>query len=162
MRLVLRSPVVVIICALICLAAKAQAIDITASGAWALTIGAGDLTPGAGSDLTSTYESAVDEVLITISNTAAVDDNWRVDVMRTDGTWHGDFALYVQRTGSGTGSGSISGGLAYQEVGTTDAAFYSGAGDRTGVPIQLKLTGVSVQVPPNIYSTTVMYTVVDT
>ncbi len=136
--------------------------DITATGNWSETIDASDLSAGAGTDLTSTYESAASQTLITISNTGGSSDTWRVDVRRADTTWHGDFTLSVQRTGSGTGGGPISGGTSYQAVGTSDASFFSGGGDKTDVPVQLKLDGMSVQVPINTYSTTVTFTVVDT
>ncbi len=136
--------------------------DITATGNWSETIDASDLIGGAGSDLTSTYESASAQTSITITNTQNNVDDWRVDVRRADTTWHGNFTLSVQRTGDGTGGGSISGGVSYQAVGTTDASFFSGAGDRTGITVQLKLDGMSVQVPINTYSTTVTFTVVDT
>jgi hypothetical protein len=71
-------------------------------------------------------------------------------------------ALYVKRTGDGTGGGSILGGDSYQEVTTSDVSFFSGAGDRTAVNIQLKVTGASLSMLPNIYSTSIIYTVVDT
>lgn len=153
---------IILACGLILPARTSHAIDIALTGTWALSIDASDLTGGPGTDLIDTYESTADQITVTISNTAGADDNWRVDIRRTDTTWHGDFGLHVKRTGDGTGGGSISGGTAYQEVTTSDGAFFSGAGDRTDVPIQLKLTGVSVQVAPDTYSTTVTYTVVDT
>ena len=162
MKLASRFILIVLACGLISSVKTCEAIDIAVTGAWSLSIDAGDLTGGAGTDLTSTYESGASQVTVTISNTGGAGDNWRVDVKRTDGTWHGDFTLSVQRTAGGTGGGSLTGGDEYQAVGTTDSAFFSGAGDWTDVPVQLKLTGVSVQVPPSGYSTTVTYTVVDT
>lgn len=140
----------------------ARAIDITVSGDWSRTITASDLQAGAGSDLASTYESASNQASITISGTGGNTDAWRVDVRRTDGTWHANFTLSVQRTGDGSGAGSISGGTAYQAITTTDASFFSGAGDRSGITVQFKLQGMSVQVAPATYSTTITYTVVDT
>ena len=143
-------------------ASGAGAIDITVAGPWSLTIDADDLIGGAGSELNSTYESTANQTLIAISNTAGNDDNWRVDVRRADTTWHNDFTLSVKRTGDGSGGGSVSGGSAYQAVGTTDSAFFSGSGDRSDVPIQLKLSGVSLQIPPDTYLTAITYRVVDT
>lgn len=140
----------------------ARAIDITVSGDWSRTITASDLQAGAGSDLASTYESASNQASITISGTGGNTDAWRVDVRRTDTTWHANFTLSVKRTADGSGGGGISGGTAYQAITTTDASFFSGTGDRTGVTAQLKLEGMSVQVPPATYSTTITYTVVDT
>lgn len=136
-------------------------ISIDATGGWSRTITAADLEAGAGSDLKSTYESAADPSL-TISGTAGNDDAWRVDVRRADTDWHSNLTLSVKRTGGGTGGGSITGGTAYQAIGTSDAEFFSGAGDRSAIPLQFKLEGMSLQVPPDTYSTTITYTVVDT
>jgi len=141
---------------------RCEGIDIAVSGTWTLTSGPSDLAAGAGSDLPPSSESSVDQAAITISNTAGDADNWRVDARRSDTTWNGNLVLWVKRTADGVGGGSITGGTAYQEVSTTDASFFSGSGDRNGITLQLKLSGVSIQVPPNTYSTSVVYTVVDT
>lgn len=133
------------------------AVSITVTGSWAETIDALDLQAGAGSDLIDTYESA--------SNTVAIDiiapTNWRVDVKKSDTNWPANFQLYVRRTSDGSGSGSISGGTSYQEITDTDQSFFNGTLDRSNITGQLKLTGVSVQIPVDTYTTTVYYTVVE-
>ena len=135
-------------------------ISIDATGDWSETIDASDLQAGAGSDLKSTYESAAGTGLLTISGTSGNGDTWRVDVQRSDTTWHTNFfTLSVKRTGDGSGGGSISGGTVYQVIGESNVEFFSGTGDRSGIPLQFKLEGMSLQVPPGIYSTTVTYTV---
>jgi hypothetical protein len=140
----------------------AAAISVNAVGSWSRTVAASDLVAGAGSDLHSSYESAAAQVSLHISGATDKDDAWRVDVSKTNGTWSGAFHLFVRRTGNGDGAGSISGGATYQEIGSMATAFFSGAGDRTSIPLQLELSGMSVQASPNTYSTTVTYTVVDT
>lgn len=134
------------------------AISIVTTGTWSETIDASDLAAGAGSNLISSYESASNAVSMDISATIG---NWGVDVKKIDTNWHGDFHLYVQRTSDGTGSGTISGGGTYQEVSDSDLNFFSGSDDRSNVDIQLKLTGVSIQVSPDVYTTTIYYTVFD-
>jgi len=138
-----------------------DAIAITVTGSWSETINAADLVAGPGSDLQSTYESAADAASIDISGTAGGGDTWRLDIDKTDTNWHGDFILYARRTSSGTG-GSVSGGGAYQQITGTTTTFFTGSDDVTGIHIQLKLEGVSIQVVPDTYTTTVRYTVVDT
>lgn len=133
-------------------------LTINVTGNWSETIDASDLQAGAGSDLKSTYESAADAGLLTISDTAG--GAWRVDVRRSDTTWHTNFTLSVKRTGDGSGGGSISGGTEYQAISTTNVEFFSGAGDR-GILLQLKLDGMSLGIPPGAYSTTIIYTVED-
>lgn len=140
----------------------AQAIDISATGGWSETINEADLVSGAGSDLFDSYESATDASVIDITNAVDKKDNWRVDVRRVDGGgWHGDFTVYVKRTSNGNGQGSVSGGLSYIEITTTDTEFFSGAGNLWNIDVQYQLTGMSIYVLPNNYSTTVVFTVVD-
>ena len=142
--------------------AKAEAIDLSATGGWTETVNESDLVSGAGSDLVDTYESATDATTMTIFNCKNRNDEWRVDVRRIDGGgWHGNFTLFVKRTSDGQGQGEVSGGLSYIEITTTDSQFFLGAGDRDDINIQYKLTGMSIGVSPDNYSTTVIFTVVD-
>lgn len=139
----------------------AEAISIAVTGAWAEIVDESDLQGGPGSSLASTYESAADEVVIDITDTSGSDDNWRVDVRRSDTTWHEDLVLWVKRTSDGNGDGAISEGTTYQQITTSDTAFFSGSGNRTTIYIQEKLTGVSAQMLADDYVTTLIYTVVD-
>ena len=134
--------------------------SITLTGGWSRTIGASDLIAGAGSDLSSTYQSAADAVSITISGTAGVGDNWEVEVKKSGAGWPSSFILWVKRTSSGTG-GSVSGGTTYQTVTGTSSSFFSGSDDVSGINVQLQLSGVSI-LPYDTYTTTVTYTLVDT
>jgi hypothetical protein len=138
------------------------AISISALGSWSETVDQADLTGAPGSNLTTTYESAADQVSVDVTGTTGDADTWRVDVKKSDTAWHGDLHLHLKRTSDGTGTGSISGGESYLEVPDTNTEFLSGGGDRAGIHVQLKLTGVSVSVPADAYSTTIYYTVVDT
>ena len=141
---------------------RAEAIDLSTTGGWSETINEFDLVSGAGSDLVDTYESATDATSMTISNCTGDSDNWRLDVRRIDDAgWHGDFTIYVKRTSDGEGTGSVSGGLSYIEITTTDTQLFSGAGDRSNISIQYKLTGMSINVSPNTYGETITFTVVD-
>ena len=80
-----------------------------------------------------------------------------------DSSWHNDLIVYVKRTSDGQGGGSISGGLDYVFVLTIgQALFFSGKGDRSNIAVQYKVTGMSVDVSPATYNTTVVFTVVDT
>ena len=154
--------IVALVCGLISCCGICGAIEIALTGSWSPVIGAADLIGGAGTDLAPIYESSADAIAVTISSTTGSGDNWRVDVMMTDINWPAGFDLFIRRTGDGTGSGSIAGGAAYQQITDGYAALFSGAGDRLDIPLQLKLTGVSVHTPPDTYSATVTYTVVDT
>jgi hypothetical protein len=133
---------------------------IAVSGSWLETVDQTDLNGGPGSDFVSSLESASDQVTTEISG--AGNRSWRVDVKKTNGNWHTSLFLDVRRTSDGSGSGSISGGTAYQEVDDTDQAFFSGDRSRSAINLQLRLRGISVQVPCDTYTTTIYYTVVDT
>jgi hypothetical protein len=132
---------------------------LSISGSWSLIIDVGSLQGPAGSDLKPSYESATNQILATISNVSY--RYWHVDVRKVDTLWNTNLNLYVKRTGNGTGSGSISGGTSYILLTSTDQAFFSGYRNRTSIPLQLKIDGVSVQIPPNTYITTIYYTAVD-
>jgi len=139
----------------------AQALDISVSGSWSWTINANDLISGAGSNLKSSYESDSNAVSINISGATSDTDKWRVDVSKIDTYWPSNFTLYIKRTSDGVGSGSISGGTSYQGITGGDQSFFSGSGTRSGITAQLKLSGMSLQIPPDTYTTTIYYTVVD-
>lgn len=135
------------------------AITLEVLGSWTESIDAVDLIAGAGSDLTDSYESASNAIEVNITSSGT---SWQMDIRKVDGNWHGDFVLYARRTADGTGVGTISGGDAYQQITGVDNLFFSGTKGRTGVNVQLKLSGVSIQVPPDTYITTVYYTITET
>lgn len=127
------------------------AIDISAEGVWSEIIDANDLVSGAGSDLKSSYESEAGATLLTISGCTDENDSWQVEVSRTDYNWSSKFVLYVRR-----------GEENYQAITTSNSTLFSGAGNTANIALQYKLEGMSVQVSPGTYSTTITYTVVDT
>jgi hypothetical protein len=146
----------VLLASFVCGAGICWAISsITATGNWLdLTIGASNLTGGAGSNLNDgtdgTYQSAANAVQLNITATG----NWKVQVEKTDSTLPGSLQLNIRKTSAPAGS--------YQEVTDFPKDFLgvSGTGDTT-VNVQFELTGVSIQVPPNVYSATIQYTVSD-
>jgi len=157
LKTIFQHIVPVLLALVICSAGICWAIVIKVTGNWSVDIGASNLQAGAGSDLWPTYEST-DPITIDITETVG---DWAVVVKKIDGDWHTNLHLFVKRTSDGTGSVSISGGSSYQEVTDTDQPFFNGNGDVTGVNVRLQLTGVSIQVPPDEYRTTIYYTVSD-
>lgn len=138
------------------------ALEVTVSGGHAFTIDQDDLAGGAGSNFNPVHQSAVDAVLITVAATTDDTDAWQMLVHKEDALWHGSLSLGVLRTGAGTGSGSISGGdVLSLTLNASDQVFFEGSGDRTTIPVQLKLSGVSVLIPVDSYTTTVYLTILD-
>jgi hypothetical protein len=142
---------------------RLDSIDIIAPGNWSsLTITSADLIAGAGSDLESDYESDASVVFISISGTTGSSDNWRVDVKKIDTNWDISIKLYIRRTSDGNGSGIISVGTSYQEVTEIYQSFFNGSGERSNIDMQLKISGVSIQIPPDNFTLTIYYNIVDT
>jgi len=145
-----------------------QEVTIDVTGSWSETIDETDLQAGAGSDLNPTYTSATNQININIDKIVYgnfwdwfVNYNWRVDVRRSDTNWDSQFRLYVRRTGNGFGLGSISGGTTFQEVTLIDQVFFSGSRRRYYIPVQCQLGNVSINISPDVYTTTVIYTVTE-
>jgi len=135
-------------------------INLNSTGDWSLTISETDLQSGAGSDLNSNYSSASNVTLISVSSTTST---WEIQVSKTDVNWYGNLQLYVRRTGTGTyDTDPPTGGTSYQEITGTNTYFWEAADGVQDVPLQFRLTGVSITVPPDVYQTTVTFTVVET
>ena len=146
------------------LAATGQFDVVCTGGNWDVTLSAANLTGGAGTDFVSQIESSSDLVNIDVTLTQP-NGNWRVDIRRTDVAWNGALSLYARRTADGTPGGgsnaSITGGTTYLQLTTTDQQFFSGRRTRTGIKIQLRLNGLSVNLGQATYRTTINYTLVD-
>ena len=141
--------------------APVHSIDITLTGSWTENINALDLLAGPGSNLESEHESAVDQVIVDISNTLGGGDAWRVDIRKSDISWSSDIYVHAKRTSSGTG-GSTAGGTTYLQLSGIDQQFFTGTDNVTGIDIQYKISGVSVSIAPGTYTASIIYTVVDT
>jgi hypothetical protein len=131
--------------------------DIVATGGWNRTIDSSDLASGPGSDLDPSCESVASATSLDVTAVA----DFRVDVRRSVGTWSGDLTVYVRRTSTGTGAGSVSGGDTYQAVTAADAEFFTGDLDRTGIEVQYKVDGFSVDLSPDTYTANVFFTITD-
>lgn len=137
---------------------------IGVSRSWSLTIDSSNLQGGPGTDLISTYESNTNQVLVQIQKGGGgwfTNWYWRVDVCKSDLNWPSEFYLDVRRSSNGIGFGSITGGTNYQEVTDTDQLFFTGSRNRILIGLQFRLRGVSLQVVPDTYITTVIYTLTE-
>lgn len=154
--------ILVLVATLVLFSVLEAVIAITVIGSWSLSIGQANLQGAAGSDLTSSYESATNQLTMGVSGTGG--HTWRVDVKRVDSTWHANFGLYIKRTNAGTsGKGSLyAGGTVYGLITTSNQTFWTGINDRGGIYLQEKLDGVSCAIPATSYSTTIYFTVVQT
>jgi len=139
------------------LAGNAWAAEITVSANWSTTVNRDNLIAGAGTHLQNPIESAPAVATLNISNTLGA--SWSVRVAKNDGSWPANVGIAVKRNSNGSGSGTISSGTAYVAVDSISNAFFSGTGDRSGIEIQLKVDGLSINTPPAPYSLVITYTV---
>lgn len=122
----------------------------------------------AGSDFAGTYQS--DEAQVYISTTTRKGKgnfNWSISVHKEDINWDPSLRISARRTGSGTSSGNgnggglIQGGTDFQELTGGLRYFFSGKKGRLEMPIQYQIDNVSVLIPADNYSTTIIFTMTE-
>lgn len=141
---------------------------INTSGSWYPTV-ATNLITDAGLNYSSNLkvQSPSNQTLISLSLEGGIFNvlfnNWQVEISKYDTKWHPNLSLEVKRTSNGSGTifGSISGGTIFQEVTPNSKSFFSGIGNWSGIGIQYQISGLSVLIPADTYSTTVMFTLID-
>lgn len=140
-----------------------QRVDVTVTGNWMKTIAPSDISE-AGSDYPAAYASNENQTLLTI-----IPKNYGkkiyVYVHKEDNNWNTALTLKVKRTSNGTyANTNINDGLIYHTI--TDSSFASQInlfftcyGPFVEIPLQYEITGISVVLPVESYSTTIVYTV---
>jgi len=122
----------------------------------------------AGNDFPPVFSTSANETVISIAilpenvqNTTY--ENWSIDIKKSDIDWHNDILLSIKRTGSGTTNygTTLIGGTVYQQIQNTDNSFFNGTGWITDIPLQYQITGISVTIPAKLYSTEVVFTLMD-
>lgn len=130
--------------------------DLSAMGSWTETVTAANLASGAGSDLTTSLQSISGVTVLNVTNAPGA---WRVKARLNAAQWNGNFTVWVKRTSSGAGSGTVTGGDSYVALGNTDIEIFNGTQDRTSVSLQLRLTGLNCHIPPDTYNSAIIFTV---
>ena len=125
----------------------AEGIAISVAGSWDLYIDDTYFTWEGG--LQDTYESDVDQINVTISE--ADNNRWQLDVRRDDTNWHSDFVLTLLKLEKPEKEVTVE---------TTSQEFLTGEGNKS-YDIKVILEGVSLQISPDFYITTVTYTVTE-
>ena len=143
---------------LLAFAIAAPAADVSSIGNWTETVDASDLIAGAGSNVTSQYESVSGSTILAIVNTAG--GSWRVLARCSADVWHDNLTLSLRRTSDGSGSGTILGGSGYVQLSSLDTEIFSGIGDRSSVAVQFRLTGMSKDIFPNTYNSGITFIIV--
>lgn len=121
----------------------------------------------AGSNYSGTYQSAADQILISATLPALL-SGARVSVQyQADPTWNGSLSIAARRTGNGQTLCvlcNVTGGTTYQPVTTVATELFRIQTLLTlttfnNIPIQLRLSGVSVTVPAASYRARVVFTI---
>lgn len=90
---------------------------------------------------------------------------WKVDIQKSDLIWNQDLKLEAMRTGDGYrsnyGKSSISDGTTYQTVTNTSNLFFKGRNEITYIPLNFKLSGVSITMGAQDFETNIILTVYD-
>jgi len=153
-----RVAITILLLAVFCVPSL-TAIKIRVTGKWQENLRVQDLTGGAGTDFDYPFESAENEVRITISKTTTPTTSWKVEVKRIDTNWHPSLVLSVKRTSANPG---VSGGTDYKVITTTDTELFTGSGEVSQIDLKFSLEGVSAGViTADDYTTEVYYTVTE-
>ncbi|WP_324668312.1 hypothetical protein [Geochorda subterranea] len=146
-------------------AGPAPGPQVVVSGDWTLTVeGVGVPTLSDLPALPTDWESPMPVARATIRRAGGRSPGWQVLIRRVDGLWPSGVTLEACLTDQGRG-GTVQSPYrcsdrSFVEVGTQDTLFFWGSGNPSDVGIGLRLSGISVDVPPGIYMTAVVYTIV--
>lgn len=145
----------------------AQGIDVTATGGWVNNISPSDIS-NAGNDYPTAYTSNANQTLLSI-NPKNYNKLIYVYVTRSDIAWHNNLILKIRRTSNGTNNNNtINGGLLYQTITNAPAPssapsavtpLFTCEGPFINLSLQYEITGISVVLPVQSYSTTIYFTV---
>lgn len=121
----------------------------------------------AGSNYGGTYESATNQVLLGVSVPLLLGSGKVSIRYEANPTWHNSLILSARRTGDGTTGCvlcSITGGTTYQTITLTDIELFRiqatlALASYSNIPVQLRLTGVSVTIPAATYNSRVVFTI---
>jgi hypothetical protein len=109
---------------------------------------------------TQCFQSAPDQVLLSVCNAAGPRVVWRVDVRRRDAEWPRGLKLEVRRTGDGVGPGLLMGRRGYAVIGLTTRTLCSGTGNRAHIPLQFRLSGPALEFTAGTHACSLVYTVI--
>ncbi|MCE3077291.1 hypothetical protein [Chryseobacterium gwangjuense] len=150
---------------------KGQTVTVSGTD-WSPTI---PTITEAGSNYAGSYESASSQILIsmTIPGLLLVGSSANISVnYEANPLWNNNLILERKRTGAGINGSvcilcSVSGGdTNYQTITTTPLVFFTlstgvglGTNTRNNIPVQIRLSGVSVTVPVATYNAKLVFTI---
>lgn len=124
---------------------NAQSPEITVTNGWLKDL-RNEITE-AGSDYNRRYNSGGNQTRISLTNLGST--NWSVGVRYSVfGNWpSGSNAIRLRARRRNGGTGTVSGGTAWQNLTTVDTEFFTGSGNASNLRIQYQLRDISVLIP---------------
>jgi hypothetical protein len=120
----------------------------------------------AGMDFQEEMEFSTDEIILSVAILPQNLDNviyhpWQIS--KNDLEWNEALELYIRRTGDGKSdyNNKPVNGYYYQKLDSNSTIFFSGQGWINSIPLQLKITGLSVTLPAKSYATEIIFTLID-
>ena len=90
---------------------------------------------------------------------------WRINIQKADLIWDPNLTLEIIRSGDGVrpwrGGINIHDGISYQTITNTPTYFFRGKNEVNTVPLDFKLSGVSVTMGATNFETNILLTVYD-
>jgi hypothetical protein len=131
--------------------------QIVVGGSLSKTFSNADLVGGAGTDFENQWENSADELYLDIDGESS---SWTISVSKTNGPWNPHLSVSIKRIDNGLENNpTLAGGMSYLPLFDMSQIFYTGTGSASQVRHRFRLSGLSVQVPPGNYYTTVMFTI---
>ena len=135
------------------------------TGSWTVVVDSlpADPMPGLPSGA-SEWRSPLPVARLTVRRAGGRSPGWQIWVHREDGTWPPSARLQICLADVGWG-GTVESPYrcaqdAYLTVGSQEALLLWGSGNPTDIGVGLRLTGLSVDVVPGVYTAQVVYTIV--
>lgn len=115
---------------------------VTVTNDISFTIGAADLSSGAGTDFNSTKATAADAQTIDVSNAAGL--SWRIDASASIGTFPSGSTLSVKVSSDGSGATGLSTQSTYLQLTGSGQEIASGTGNHSSMGLQYQLGGIDL------------------
>jgi hypothetical protein len=136
--------------------------SLTVSPGWSVTIPASTITE-AGLNYTTNVTSSTSQSLMNVNG--SIVSTPKIYVQKTDVSWNSNLTLWIKRNTGGSGGffASITNGTNFQQITNSPLYFYevfTGLGTSVNnIPIQYEIRGLSVLIPAQSYTTTLLFTV---
>jgi hypothetical protein len=142
--------------------------SIFVKGAWYVKIDPNLITnAGLDYDPNLRIESLANQTVFNLENNFTLNKvysaAWRIDVQKIDSNWPSELRLAIQRTSAGKSPNleSITGGTVYQYLNSSPQTLFQGKGIVAEVALKYAITGLSVLIPVDTYSTSVVFTLIE-